>query len=222
MSTKTPKGRNALVLVAHADDETLGAGGAIQKLVKGGWAVDVVILSDGLLSVRGAVEDNRPGAKAACKRLGVAAPRFLGFKDQKFDLEAVADLANAVSSLKLEPDLIISHADTDLNLDHRITCEVAKIVGRPKKKPVSLLACEIPNTTFWNGRPFAANYYVDISAELDVKIEAFACYTNELQVYPHPWSREGLKILAQYHGMQCGFKNAEAFQVIRAYEGLLP
>ena len=37
--------QKALVLVAHADDETLGAGGMISKLQANGWTVDVVALS---------------------------------------------------------------------------------------------------------------------------------------------------------------------------------
>jgi hypothetical protein len=45
---------------------------------------------------------------------------------------------------------------------------------------------------------------------------------KELQDYPHPWSKKGLKLLAEYHGMQSGFRFAEAFSVIRAYEGRLP
>ena len=32
--------KSALVLVAHADDETLGCGGTIQKLLRGGWKVE--------------------------------------------------------------------------------------------------------------------------------------------------------------------------------------
>lgn len=222
MSIEAGRGRRALVLVAHADDETLGVGGTLQKLVKTGWSVSVAIVSDGIVRVRGVNQDNRPGAHAACRRLGIAPPAFLGFKDQKFDLEAVADLANAAAGLGVEPDLVISHVDSDLNADHRITGEVAKILARPKKKPVSLLACEIPSASFWAGQPFHADYYVDITDELETKIEAFACYEHELQEYPHPWSREGLRLLAQYHGMQSGFRFAEAFKVIRGYEGRLP
>jgi len=214
--------KSALILVAHADDETLGAGGIIQVLRKRQWDVRVVIVSDGCLTVRGVVEDNRPDAVKACSLLGVGEPTFLGFPDQRFDTFAIADLANAAMELHLEPDLLVTHADTDLNLDHRIVGEVAKIVGRPKKKPISILGCEIPNTTFWNGQPFQANYYVDISAEIDQKIEAFAQYSNELQDYPHPWSRDGLRLLSQYHGMQAGQTFSEAFRVVRAYDGLLP
>jgi LmbE family N-acetylglucosaminyl deacetylase len=215
--------RKAMILVAHADDETLGAGGLIQKLLATAWDVDVVIMSDGMLTVRDVVEDNRTDALTACKRLGLRKdPTFLGFADQKFDTYPMADLANAVLELRLEPDLIVTHVDTDLNLDHRLVCDVAKIVGRPKRKPIAILGSEIPNTSFWNGDVFPANYYVDISLEIDVKVEAFAAYGNELQQYPHPWSREGLKLLSQYHGMQCGCPYAEAFSIIRGHNGLLP
>jgi LmbE family N-acetylglucosaminyl deacetylase len=211
----------ALILVAHADDETLGAGGTIQKLVRRGWQVNIVILSNGLLDTRKG-EDNRSSAAEACQVLGVGEPKLLDFADQRFDEVAIADLANAVYKLGHQPDLIITHTETDLNLDHKITCQVAKIVGRPKKKPVSILACEIPNTSFWNGQAFPANYYVDITEEIDRKVAAFAKYENEIQPFPHPWSEKGLRLLAEYHGMQSGFRYAEAFSVIRAYEGRLP
>lgn len=215
--------RKAMILVAHADDETLGAGGLIQKLLATGWDVDVVIMSDGTLTVRDTIEDNRGDAFVACKRLGLKKdPIFLGFADQKFDTYPLANLANAVLELRLEPDLIVTHVDTDLNLDHRLVCDVAKIVGRPKRKPIAILGSEIPNTSFWNGCIFPSNYYVDISLEIDTKIEAFAAYRNELQPFPHPWSREGLKLLSQYHGMQCGCPYAEAFSIIRGHSGLLP
>ncbi len=214
--------RTALVLVAHADDETLGAGGLAQRLVASGWSVKTVILSDGVIAARGGAQDNRPDAFEACRCLGIGDPVFLGFPDQRFDQVAVADLAGAVLGLGIEPDLVITHVETDLNLDHRLTAQVAKIVGRPRRKPVSILGCEIPNTSFWNGVPFPANYYVDITTGLDRKIEAFSKYRGEIQAFPHPWSSEGLRVLAQYHGMQCGVPFAEAFQLIRGYAGLLP
>lgn len=211
----------ALILIAHADDETLGAGGTILKLIEKGWIVNIVAISDGKLTVRGKKQDNSKDFKKACKLLGVEKYSLLKFKDQKFDTEAVSDLANAVANLKLHPDLIITHHQEDLNKDHRITCEVAKIIGRPKTKPISILGCEIPGTSFWNGKVFQANYFVDITKYIDLKIDVFAKYHNEIQEYPHPWSKKGLKLLAQYHGMQSGFKYAEAFNVIRGYEDRL-
>lgn len=214
--------KSALVLVAHADDETLGCGGTIQKLLRTGWSVEVVIMSESVVRARGTVEDNRASAVRACAILGVGEPRFMGFADQEFDAVPMAELAGSVGALGLTPDLILTHATTDLNKDHVLTAEVARIVGRPRSKPVSILACEIPSTTFWNGAVFDANYYVDITETLENKIRAFEQYDNEIRPYPHPWSREGLELLAKYHGMQCGMGRAEAFQVVRGYEGRLP
>lgn len=212
-----------MILVAHADDEVLGAGGLIQKLIKTDWNASIVILSDGQLTVRDVLQDNKSDSSRCCKLLGLSSePTILDYPDQKFDGIPIADMAGSVLKLGIEPDLIITHVDTDLNLDHRIVCDIAKIVGRPKKKPVAILGCEIPNTTMWNGKQFEANFYVDITKEIDTKIEAFSQYVNELQEYPHPWSREGLRLLAQYHGMQSGFLYAEAFHVIRGVAGLMP
>jgi LmbE family N-acetylglucosaminyl deacetylase len=208
----------ALVLIAHADDETLGAGGTILKLIEKGWIVNIVAISDGKITVRGKKQDNSKNFEEACKFLGVEKYSLLKFKDQKYDTLPISDLVNAVEKLKLQPDLIITHNQEDLNKDHRITCEVAKIIGRPKTKPISILGCEIPGSSFWNGKVFQANYFVDITKHIDLKIDAFAKYHNEIQEYPHPWSKKGLKLLAQYHGMQSGFKYAEAFNVIRGYE----
>jgi N-acetylglucosamine malate deacetylase 1 len=217
--------RSALVLVAHADDETLGCGGLVAKLVRRGWRVDVAIASDAVLTTRGQEQDNRADALAACRTLGIVESErvhFLGFQDQKFDRYPIADIANAVAALELQPELILTHDDTDLNLDHRIINEVAKIVGRPRQRPISILACESPAASFWNGRQFAANYYVDVTEEIDVKVAAFECYRNEVRSYPDPWSGEGLRLLARYHGMHCGLPMAEAFAVIRGYGGSLP
>lgn len=213
----------ALILAAHADDETLGAGGLIQKLQKASWDVRVVVVSDGRISVRETVQDNRPDAIRACARLGLKhEPTFLGFPDQKFDTVPMAELANAVLALKLNPDLVVTHAATDLNLDHRITLDMAKIAGRPKSKPVSLLSMEIPAVSAWNAEVFAANYFVDITHELDAKLGALGEYRNELQAFPHPISLEGIRTLAQYHGVQMGVPFAEAFQLLRGYAGGLP
>ncbi len=212
----------ALVLVAHADDETLGAGGTICKLADSGWQVEVVILSDGIVRARGGEQDNRSGAAAACQILGSRQPSFLDFPDQQLDTVAVSELAAAVSRLGLLPDLVITHAETDLNLDHRITHDVAKIVARPLSKPVSLLACEIPGTSAWSCHQFPANYYVDISSYLQRKIDALGCYQHELQPFPHPCSAEGLELLAHARGMQAGLPAAEAMQLLRGYDGRMP
>ena len=211
------KTKNVMILVAHADDESLGVGGYIPQLIARNYRVSVVIASNGLLTVRGIEQDNRSDVYKACKILGVDKIHFLDYEDQKFDKYPIADIANSVSKLRIDPDLIISHVSTDLNKDHQIIADVAKIIGRPKHKPITILGCEIPNTSAWNAIPFQANYYVNIEKTLKLKIKAFSQYRHELQKFPHPWSQRGLTVLAQMRGMEAGCQYAEGFQVIRAF-----
>jgi len=212
----------AVIVAPHADDETLGAGGLIVRLVRGGWSVRVVIVADGVVTARGTRQDNRDDARAACGILGIAPPDFLGFPDQALDTVPMAKLAAAVTEAVAGVDLLVTAGSDDLNRDHRLVAEAVRIAARPRPRPVSILEAEIPSTAFWNGQPFAANYYVDITEELETKLRAFEQYSHELQPFPHPWSREGLTLLARYHGMQAGYGAAEAFRLVRGYAGLLP
>ena len=178
--------RHAIVLAAHADDETLGCGGTIAKLTRSGWLVDIVIVSDGVVTARGTQQDNREDAKAACKLLGVESPRFLGFPDQRLDEVSMMELSNTLVPLTDGPDLVMTHATADLNRDHRLIAEAARIAWRPTERAVSILEFEIPASAYWNGQTFAANYYVDISGTLDVKLAALSAYTTESRAAPHP------------------------------------
>jgi LmbE family N-acetylglucosaminyl deacetylase len=220
--TTTFTERQAVIVAPHADDETLGAGGLIVRLLHAGWRVRVVIVSEGVVTARGDRQVNSEHAHAACRILGVEPPRFLGLPDQQFDTVPMATLASAVSGAVGDADLIVTAASTDLNGDHRLVAEAVRIAARPRPRPVSILEAEIPSTTFWNGEPFPANYYVDITDALETKIRALEEYRNEIKPFPHPWSREGLTLLARYHGMQAGYGAAEAFRLIRGYAGLLP
>ena len=47
------------------------------------------------------------------------------------------------------------------------------------------------------------------------KIRAFEQYETEIREYPHPRSKEGIRILAQYRGLECGKKFSEAFILVR-------
>ncbi len=214
--------RHAIVIAAHADDETLGCGGTIAKLARDGWRVDVVIVSDGIVTARGISQDNREDARAACKLLGVDEPRFLGFPDQCLDEVPMVELSNALVPLTDGPDLVLTHASADLNGDHRLVAEAVRIAWRPQVSPVSILEFEIPASAYWNGQTFDANYFVDITDTLDVKLAAVSVYATEVRAAPHPRSPEGVTHLAHYQGGHAATEAAEAFRLLRGFEGQLP
>ncbi len=52
-------------------------------------------------------------------------------------------------------------------------------------------------------------------ADMEKKIEAMACYCEEMRPRPHPRSEESLRAVAQRWGSVVGVGAAEAFQLVR-------
>jgi LmbE family N-acetylglucosaminyl deacetylase len=212
----------ALALFAHPDDETLACGGTLAALADAGWAVHVVLVGDGQITVRDQPSDNRADAEAACEVLGVEAPVFLGFPDQRLDTIAIADLVNAAVEAAPAADLVLSSSPADLNADHRIVNHVARVLARPVERPIALLEAETPGGPAWNGEAVAHSWYVDVTATLARKLDALACYRGEARTWPHPRSPEAVEALARTVGAASGLGLAEGFVVVHGFRGLLP
>ena len=63
--------------------------------------------------------------------------------------------------------------------------------------------------------PFNPNIYIDIDEFIETKIKLFSIYKSQVKAYPHPRSKEGLKILAKKRGLDVCLRHAEAFELIR-------
>jgi len=63
---------------------------------------------------------------------------------------------------------------------------------------------------------FTPNLFVEVTSEgIQAKVEAMESYEYEKRIFPHPRSKEALKIRAQMWGVANGIEFAEAFQIIR-------
>ena len=68
----------------------------------------------------------------------------------------------------------------------------------------------------FDSRKFNPNMFVELTEkDLKTKSDAMDCYEFEKREYPHPRSREGLKIRSKMWGIAHGVGYAEAFQIIR-------
>ena len=80
-------------------------------------------------------------------------------------------------------------------------------------------AFEVPPSTEWafgQFQPaFQPNVFVDISATLEIKVQAMTLYESEARLFPHPRSPEALRALARRWGSVVGLEAAEAFQLVR-------
>ncbi|HET9480546.1 MAG TPA: PIG-L family deacetylase, partial [Candidatus Polarisedimenticolia bacterium] len=165
----------------------------------------------------------RATSEEVADRLGARRVLLGDLPDQGLDTMPLIDVARTIEKTieAVDPEMIYTHFWGDINRDHRILCEAVAVAARPYAAPgVRQLHCfETPSATEWGGpaglAPFQPQRFVDISAVLDRKLEAFALYTSEVRPSPHPRSREALESRARTWGSVVGVESAEAFMVAR-------
>ena len=221
------KNSKILIIAAHPDDEILGCGGTISKLKDNNF-IEVLFMTNGVSS-RGKDKKQILRRKKAClklfKYLSLPAPTIFNFPDNEMDkvplLKIVKKIENKIKSFK--PDTIITHFSNCLNIDHRITFEAVTTACRPinRLSVKKILSFEIPSSTDWalfKGKNFQPNYFVDISKNLNAKINCIKFYKEELRKYPHSRSITAIKALASVRGVSCGVKYAEGYYLNRFVE----
>lgn len=225
---------NYLIVVAHPDDEVLGAGAAMYQKHLQGDAVDVCILSGGVSARHLRPGDSELSADIASSGavLGVR-NYFIGdFPNIQFNttphLKLVQFIEQAI--LQSEPDVIITHHPGDTNNDHlhtSLACQAAirLFQRRPEVRPLGeLWFMEVPSATEWGVnqslQPFTPNVFLEAGEEgVNRKLEALGCYRDVMRPYPHPRSAEAIRGLAAWRGCQAGLYYAEAFQCVFRREG---
>jgi len=212
-----------LIVVAHPDDEVLGCFGTVSKLIKNGSEAYTLILGEGKTS-RGEgkkeLEILNDEIKKANETIGIKKVFTESFPDNMFDSIPLLDIVKKVSEIKeeIKPDIIFTHYEKDLNIDHQITYKAVITATRPMKNESvkEIYSFEILSSTEWNyPTSFSPDTFFDISNTIEIKKEAMRCYASELRKFPHPRSIEGIELNARYHGMRVGREYVEAFKSIR-------
>ena len=217
---------NVLVVAAHPDDEVIGCGGTLARHSAQGDRVDIIFLADGESSRTATpdmIEKRQLMAGKAAQILGCQNPIFLGLPDNRLDtlpfLQLVQALENA--AMPLLPEIVYTHHGGDLNLDHRLACQATLTAFRPQPgcSVQAIYAFEIASSTEWNhpsvSTPFIPNRFHDITAWMQLKTQALACYGNEMRAPPHSRSLEGIQYRDFWRGHTVGCQAAEAFDVLR-------
>lgn len=210
-----------LVVSAHPDDETIGAGGTLARHVAQGDEVYWCVVTEGYNPPwpDNVLSEARRQIYAVQKCLGIKRVSLCGFPTVKLNAVPNIELTAALQAVvdHTMPDIVYTTPYCDVNLDHRIVCEATIVATRPLPGSTvkRLLSYEIAPTTRFGLQPFAPNVYADISKFLDKKLEAMKCYRTELRESPHPRSLEGLELFARERGLGIGVEAAECFQLIR-------
>lgn len=218
---------NYLVVVAHPDDEVLGVGATIHKLVTQGNKVAVAIMvtqAAARANISVTLSDDQ---EKALSILGVHKVYGANFPNIKMNtvphLELVQFVERCIEDFQAE--VIITHHPSDTNNDHVNTSYAVQAASRlfqrrdnipPLKE---LMYMEVLSSTEWSfdssSNRFTPNVYVEVGEEgIDTKITALSAYKGVMRPYPHPRSAEAIEGLAAYRGVQAGCYYAEAFECV--------
>lgn len=228
------RNKNILVVVAHPDDELLGLGATIHRLINYfSCKVRCVILGEGITSRsedrntkkwERELKIHRSNIVEAQKSIGYHSVGIYDFPDNRFDTVALLDIIKVVEKEKenFKPQIIFTHHGGDVNIDHQRTFEAIITACRPMEDEMvdTIIAFETPSGTEWRAstdpRHFIPNLFIEIFEDgLTAKIKGMESYEFEKRNYPHPRSPEALRIQAQRWGIVVGKKYAEAFQIVR-------
>ncbi|MCJ8320004.1 MAG: PIG-L family deacetylase [Colwellia sp.] len=217
-----------LVIVAHADDETLGCGGTLLKHRDNGDEVVIIFMTDGIGArnpeKNGSEEKLRMQAqKNVCAQLNVKKFYNFSFPDNRMDSVTLIDVVQEIEKVLhiQQPSIIYTHHGGDLNIDHRIVHQAVMTACRPQPNSSvhTILSFEVNSSTEWAsenmGGHFIPNYYVDISSFIKEKEQLLNLYADEMRVYPHSRSIEAVMNLNKLRGNSVGLQAAEAFMLLR-------
>lgn len=226
-----------LFVVAHPDDEILGAGAFIFDATHIRGDEVAVVMLNSCDTTR--YEENREqiveDLKETHKLLGISKCYIGRYNDSNFHNEDHRDMVQFIEGAirEFRPDNIFTQHPGDVNTDHYWTaasCMEAFHLwqrGREEVYPTrGLYLMEVQSSTDWALNPseerFKPNTYIEVSEEaVAAKIDALSRYENVIRPAPHPRSVESLTCLPMLRGTQAGVKLAEAFECVFRLEGML-
>ncbi len=223
--------KKILVVAAHPDDEILGCGATLMNYRLKGYKIKVLFLSDGESSRKLKIKEAKDKiirrekqAEIVSKTCKFEKPDFLRLPDNKLDsiplIKVIQLIETKIKSFK--PNIIFTHYENDLNIDHQIAYKSVITATRPKSKTfVESICCfETPSSTEFaitrnNKKIFNPNYFVNVKKTIKKKLKVLKKYKYEIMKRPHPRSLDGIMNLSKYRGNQIGVDFAEAFIIVR-------
>ncbi|MBR2635396.1 MAG: PIG-L family deacetylase [Clostridia bacterium] len=230
---------NVLAIGCHPDDIEIACAGTLAKCVKRGDKVTVchvstgnlghVIIPPDELTLIRAEEARKAGSLAGIEVISASFNDLDIYDNNKAARDQIIDVIRYAN-----PDFIITHNPEDYMPDHTA---VSRLVfdasfaatlpnhtdyphrySKPDGEPAKLVPIYYMDTLA--GVEFNPTEYVDISEEIDLKLQMLECHASQLV-----WMREHdgidfadmVKTCSRYRGYQCGAEYAEGFRQCHVY-----
>ena len=227
--------KKVLIIACHPDDEILGCGGFLDKYKKK-YSFKVIFFAEGSScryenktknqkKIEKDIISRQKSAKKALKLFSISDVLFFNNTCGQLNKIPQTKLNKIIESqIKIyKPDIIFTHSNKDLNLDHQTIVKSVLVATRPTKiKNIvnEIYSFEILSSTEWNFvNKFQPNYFIKLTKKnILQKWKALQCYKSEIQKKPHPRSLFGIETLAKYRGLQSGSNYAESYEIIRNFK----
>lgn len=218
--------KNVLIISPHADDEVIGCGGLIKKVINYGGKVHVAVTAVGDITFYhlGRVvtkEERKLELKSALERLGVTSHHTI-FEDYEslMDTIPIRKVISAFEQLigSIQPSAVLLPYPS-FHQDHKVVFDAGFAALRPTPKHnthLRLIATyEYPFKSWSNENSYSGNFYINIADEMNDKIEALKCHQSQLREGRHLISPESVKLWAEKRGLEANMPYAEMFHIIR-------
>ena len=220
---------DVLAIGAHPDDVELSCGGTIIRIIKDGYRVGVLDITQGELGTRGNAKIRALEAAHAAAIMGVEVRENLGIPDGNIEPSMKNRLKLVKVIRRYRPDILLFPYREDRHPDHERThtlCREAwfaagleKVVTRSSgKRQKAFRPRAYYHYMQWF--EFVPSFVVDVTAEYEQRMEAMQAYRSQ---FHNPSSSEPETILTttefqdmvttrlKYYGDRIGKKYGEAF-----------
>jgi|TARA_R110000851_G_scaffold122889_2_gene252494 LmbE family N-acetylglucosaminyl deacetylase len=204
--------KRILAVGAHPDDVELGCSGTLLRMMQEGAEIDIVICRDDNAPKPSVWRDRETMQKEYQKAESLFGLKFNILKNPitedgrpvfEHNSTTVKMLDDIVQSAKY--DLVITHSSGDHHQDHQNTFSVVNSALRRYQGEFWLME----GGPYSNkNQQFKPNVFVDITEQIDKKIELVSCYDS----YFSDTLLHNIKGLAAYRGQMLNAKYAEAFE----------
>lgn len=218
--------RTALIVAPHADDETLGCGGTILKLVDQGYQVHWLLVT-GMTESAGFTEAQIQTRKTELNKVamayGFAATYELDLPPARLETLSKGDIIGPISTVvdSVQPSVVFTVYRNDAHSDHEIVFDAVMSATKSFRYPFikKIMAYETMSETDFGMKPedggFRPNVFFDITEYLNQKLDILEIFESEVHDFPFPRSRVALEALARVRGVQCNSEAAEAFMLVK-------
>ena len=221
--------RRVLATAPHPDDNEVGAGATLAKLIGLGARVDWVVATDGAVGTQdpaqrpSLVDTRRREQEAAIDLLGGGGLQWLGFPDLGLR-DRRADLTTAVFRVirSAAPDLVMCPdpwMPYESHPDHRTlgmaVSEAVSLVHFPMVEPEAGGPVEAPAIAYY-GTAWP-NTRVDVTETFDQKLSAMWAHASQFAEPAQQVLGYYLRMRAAEYGAEVGVELAEAFKVLSVW-----